>query len=244
MFCDFCSEKLSKREKRFDSKDSSNYFTKQNVMKKIWIILGLLLIAWLASCSTADNADTTNTGALNNDTTLETNSWSDMAELTWSVVLDTNHALAGKTLIFEVEMVSITKSGSGATADVVESWDTVDVHYKGTLKEDGSMFDSSYDRGETLSFTVWEWQMISGFDSGVVGMKQGEKKTLELAPADAYGEFDEERKQVVPKSDLASFVAAGYELEVGEKLPTQFGEFEIIEILPEGATGATDTSAQ
>jgi peptidylprolyl isomerase len=86
--------------------------------------------------------------------------------------------------------------------------------------------------------------MIPGFDSGVVGMKEGEKKTLELAPADAYGEFDEERKQVVPKSDLASFVAAGYELKVGEKLPTQFGEFEIIEILEEGAEGSESTTAE
>lgn len=60
-------------------------------------------------------------------------------------------------------------------------------------------------------------------------MKQGETKTLTLAPEDAYGVYDESRKQVIRKKDLVSFVSAGYELKVGEKLPTQFGEFEIIE---------------
>ncbi len=211
-------------------------------MKKIWIILGLLVLVWLTSCNsnTAENWSTpTSTG----ETTLETNSWSDMAELTGSVVLDTNHALAGKTLNFEVEIMEITKSASGSITDTVESGDTISVHYIGTL-EDGSLFDSSRDRGEPLSFTVGAGQMISGFDAGVVGMKLGETKTLTLAPADAYGEYDPERTQIVPKSDLASFAAAGYNLEVGEKLPTQFGEFEIIEVLPEGATGSTDTSAQ
>jgi FKBP-type peptidyl-prolyl cis-trans isomerase len=38
-------------------------------------------------------------------------------------------------------MVKITKSGSGATADMVEAGDTVEVNYLGTLAEDGTMFD-------------------------------------------------------------------------------------------------------
>jgi len=62
-------------------------------------------------------------------------------------------------------------------------------------------------------------------------MKVGESKTLTLAPADAYGEYDATQTQTIPKSELASFVSAGFSLEVGEKLPTQFGEFEIIEVL-------------
>lgn len=50
--------------------------------------------------------------------------------------------------------------------------------------------------------------MISGFDAGVVGMKIGETKTMVLAPEDAYGVYDESRTQSIPKSELASFVAA------------------------------------
>ncbi len=61
-------------------------------------------------------------------------------------------------------------------------------------------------------------------------MKLEESKTLTLSPSEAYGEKDDTRVQVIPKKDLASFVAAGYKLEVGEKLPTQIGELEIIDI--------------
>ena len=46
---------------------------------------------------------------------------------------------------------------------VVKNWDKIEVHYLWTL-EDGSKFDSSYDRGDTLPFTVWAGQMIKGFD--------------------------------------------------------------------------------
>ena len=74
---------------------------------------------------------------------------------------------------------------------VAEKGDTVKVNYRGTL-DDGSQFDSSYDRGEPLEFTVGSGQMISGFDAAVEGMKVGEKKTVRLEAADAYGEPREE----------------------------------------------------
>lgn len=164
--------------------------------------------------------------------TLDTNLEEIMAELTGAVVIDMNHPLAGKDLDFEVEIVEITK-GSGSLADTVEAGDSIEVHYVGTLNSDGEKFDSSRDRGETLPFTVGAGQMIAGFDAGVVGMKKGETKTLNLAAADAYGERDAAKTETIPKKDLASFVAAGFELKVGEKLPTQFGEFEIIEELDE-----------
>ena len=151
-------------------------------------------------------------------------------ELTGSVVLDTNHSLAGKTLNFEVEIVKI-KKWKGTQKDVVEAKDAIEVHYTGREEATGVQFDSSHDRGQTLPFTVWAGQMIAGFDSGVVGMKLGEIKTLIIPPEEAYGVYDESRKQVVRKKDLVSFVAAWYSLEVGEKIPTQYGELEIVEVI-------------
>lgn len=221
---------LRKKEDKAESKSVTLFHLTPLSMKKIHIVLGLMIVTVLASCTTTD----TDTSSGTTDTNLESNTGTTMADLSWSVVIDMNHALAGKTLNFEVEMVKITKSGSGTTADAVESGDAVEVHYNGTLTEDGSKFDSSYDRGETLPFTVGAGQMIAGFDAGVIGMKVGDKKTLTLAPEDAYGVYDETRRQVVPKTELESFVNAGYELKVGEKLPTQFGEFEIVEVLAEG----------
>lgn len=61
------------------------------------------------------------------------------------------------------------------------------VHYCGTL-DDGSQFDSSYDRGEPLEFTCGAGQMIRGFDMAVADMEVGAVVDVHLEPKDAYGE--------------------------------------------------------
>ena len=68
---------------------------------------------------------------------------------------------------------------------------TVTVHYKGTLG-DGEQFDSSYQRGEPIQFTVGSGNMIPGFDDGVIGMTVGEKKTVVIPPEKAYGHSNPE----------------------------------------------------
>lgn len=198
-------------------------------MKKAYILLSISVLMFLVSCGTETKQDTENTQNSSEESTTLNDNTNNMAELKWSVVVDLNHPLAGKTLNFDVEIVNISKSWSGTTEDTVENGDNIEVHYVGTL-EDGSQFDSSRDRGQTLPFTVGAGQMISWFDRWVVDMKVGETKTLTLSPTEAYGERDDTRTQTIPKADLASFVAAGYKLEVGEKLPTQIGELEILEV--------------
>ena len=111
---------------------------------------------------------------------------------------------------------------------VISNWSEISVHYTGTL-EDGTEFDSSRPRWETLDFTAGAGQMIAWFDAAVIGMKVGETKTVTLPPSEAYGEYDESKKQVIEKSQLKSFKNAGYELKVGEELPTQYGMFKIVE---------------
>ena len=100
--------------------------------------------------------------------------------------------------------------------------DTVSVDYLGTL-EDGTKFDSSYDRGEPLSFTVGAGQMISGFDAAVVGMKVGDIKTVTLPPEEAYGEWDERN---IIKFDLSEFTD-GQIPSVGDKIPLQYGSGQV-----------------
>ena len=60
------------------------------------------------------------------------------------------------------------------------------VHYTGTL-EDGTKFDSSVDRGDPLSFSLGQGQVIKGWDAVVATMKKGEKVVATLAPEYAYG---------------------------------------------------------
>lgn len=129
----------------------------------------------------------------------------------------------------ETTSVDHTLDNDNATENMtVQTWSKVAVHYTGTL-EDGTKFDSSLDRGQPLEFTAGAGQMIPGFDAGVMGMKVGDTKTLTLAPADAYGEYDDSRVQIIPRDQLSSFEAAGFTLEAGEKIPTQFGNLLIKE---------------
>ena len=63
---------------------------------------------------------------------------------------------------------------------------TCKVHYTGTFN-DGTKFDSSYDRGETLEFVCGAGMMIKGFDEAVKTMSVGEIKEIHLMPEEAYG---------------------------------------------------------
>jgi len=98
--------------------------------------------------------------------------------------------------------------------------DVVRVHYTGRLT-DGTLFDSSEGR-EPLEFTIGAGQMIKGFDSGVLGMAVGDKKTLEITPHDAYGERDEEAVIEFPLSNIPDDM----KLETGMQLTlrNQFGQ--------------------
>ena len=63
----------------------------------------------------------------------------------------------------------------------------IQVHYLGKFK-DGTKFDSSYDRGEPLSFQIGLSQVIEGWEKGLMGMKVEGKRTLIIPPELAYGE--------------------------------------------------------
>lgn len=81
-------------------------------------------------------------------------------------------------------------SGCGGHMEVIldgrNAGKTVHVHYKGTFN-DGTQFDSSYDRGEPLSFVSGTGMMIPGFDKAVVDMEPGDVVDIHLMPEDAYG---------------------------------------------------------
>lgn len=73
---------------------------------------------------------------------------------------------------------------------VAKVGDKVSMNYTGRL-EDGTVFDSNVDpkfnHVEPFVFKLGAGQVIAGWDKGIVGMKVGEKKTLEIEPADGYG---------------------------------------------------------
>jgi peptidylprolyl isomerase len=74
--------------------------------------------------------------------------------------------------------------GDGATPSQGQ---VVTVHYTGWL-EDGTVFDSSVERGEPFTFALGVGGVIPGWDEGLASMKVGGKRQL-MVPADlAYGE--------------------------------------------------------
>ena len=68
---------------------------------------------------------------------------------------------------------------------------SVKVHYRGTF-DDGTQFDSSYDRGEPLAFVCGTGMMIKGFDKAVADMEVGQVVDVHLMPEEAYGPVDPE----------------------------------------------------
>ena len=72
----------------------------------------------------------------------------------------------------------------------------VKVHYKGTL-DDGTVFDSSEGR-DPIEFIEGAHQVIPGFENAIAKMQPGDKVSIHLEPAEAYGECDERLVQAIP----------------------------------------------
>lgn len=85
-----------------------------------------------------------------------------------------------------------------AAMKTIKEKSKVKLHYVGTL-EDGTVFDDSSQR-QPLDVVVGSGQLIKGFDSKLVGMKEHEEKTFVLQPEEAYGTRHEKLVQRVPKA--------------------------------------------
>lgn len=75
--------------------------------------------------------------------------------------------------------------GSG---QAVQAGDRVSCHYLGVAWSTGAEFDASWNRGQPLDFQVGVGQVIKGWDDGLLGMKPGGRRRLEIPPHLAYGE--------------------------------------------------------
>ena len=81
--------------------------------------------------------------------------------------------------------------GRRLTVEGKNAGKNVKVHYRGTF-DDGSQFDSAYDRGEPLAFVCGAGMMIKGFDKAVADMEVGQIVDVHLMPEEAYGPSDPE----------------------------------------------------
>ena len=87
-----------------------------------------------------------------------------------------------------VRQVTVTAQvGGNVLALRVKAGDTVTVHYIGVHGGSGEVFDASWTRGQPFDVQVGAGQVIKGWDQGLVGMKVGGRRRLEVPGDLAYG---------------------------------------------------------
>lgn len=130
--------------------------------------------------------------------------------------------------------------GHHATMEGKNVGKTCSVHYKGTFN-DGSQFDSSYDRGEPLEFVCGVGMMIPGFDRAVAEMEIGQVVDIHLMPEEAYGMPDPNAVFTIEVAQLPG----SEELKVGEQvyLSDQSGQPFVVKVAArEGETITFDAN--
>ena len=119
-----------------------------------------------------------------------------------------------------------------------KSGNQVKVHYHGRL-QDGTTFDSSAGRSP-LEFEIGAGQVIKGFDDGVLGMKEGDKKTIHIPVEDAYGEKSEDMIIEFPRDQFPPDMKpeVGMQLNLrgqdGRNFPVVISEIKIDFIVLDG----------
>jgi len=91
-------------------------------------------------------------------------------------------------ILEENTTVTVIRMEQGDCENYPEYGDTLHVHYKGMLQEDGKQFDSSYDRNELFKFKVGKGEVIPGWDEALMKMSLDEKALILIPAAKAYGE--------------------------------------------------------
>ncbi|KAL6217792.1 PREDICTED: peptidyl-prolyl cis-trans isomerase FKBP15-1 [Fragaria vesca subsp. vesca] len=95
-------------------------------------------------------------------------------------------AFAGK--VADVKTLQIGVKYKPKTCELkARKGDKVRVHYRGKLT-DGTVFDSSFERGDPIAFELGVGQVIKGWDQGISGMCVGEKRKLKIPAHMGYGD--------------------------------------------------------
>lgn len=101
----------------------------------------------------------------------------------------------------------------------------VSIHYELRNVDNGEILDSNINAAP-LSFIVGKGQIIPGLEEKIKDLKVGEKADIKVAAVDAYGVYDDNAVQTLPKEQFA-----GLELQVGMTLYGQGEHGETVQVI-------------
>jgi len=106
---------------------------------------------------------------------------------------------------------------------MIEQGDDVILHYTGSVG--GNVFDCSKEK-DPFAFKVGSETVISGFQEAVIGMNEGEKKTITVPVDKAYGPRDEKLFTEVPLEKLGDLpdkvnIQKGVSFQLCDKMDNQ-----------------------
>ncbi|KAJ4798483.1 Peptidylprolyl isomerase [Rhynchospora pubera] len=111
-----------------------------------------------------------------------------MAKLVLAFIVVSAFLLVSAKKSDDVTELQIGVKYKPETCDIqAHKGDKIKVHYRGKLT-DGTVFDSSYERGTPFEFTLGGGQVIKGWDQGLLGMCVGEKRKLKIPSKMGYGD--------------------------------------------------------
>mgnify|MGYP003840791357 CR=1 FL=1 len=97
---------------------------------------------------------------------------------------------------------------------------TVTVNYTGKL-EDGTIFDSSMKEGrEPLTAVLGNNQLIRGFEQGLIGMSEGETKTIEIEASESQSNQNEDSVEAMASDNVDELIRSSSDMS-GESHPSK-----------------------
>jgi len=96
---------------------------------------------------------------------------------------------------------------------MIKEGSKVKAHYTGRLTNNEEFDSSLKDGREPIEFVIGEGSLIPGFENGILGLSPGDKKTIEIPALEAYGEYRDELRVTVPKTNAPQGVQVGQSLQ-------------------------------
>ena len=173
------------------------------------ILAFLAALALLASaCGGTETVDATapETNTTEQDTTDDTTD--DVADETAEAEPVADAINGGKPIIElpggDAPIELISEDLISTDGELAEPGDLLVMHYVGVLFDDGSEFDSSWDRFQTFNFVLGNGNVIQGWDDGIEGMAVGSRRQLTIPAQFAYG--DNSPSPAIPPGSALVFV--------------------------------------